>query len=143
MQDLEIEVKLDQGAYAPESAHEDDGGYDLRTPVDVYIPPRGFAKVDTGVHIAIPKGYVGFLKSKSGLNVRDHLTGEGVIDSGYTGSIVVKLYHNADTELGKSFIRGDKIIQIVLIPIIKPKIKIVDELKETERGDGGFGSTGR
>lgn len=139
---MEIKVKLDEGAFAPESAHEADAGYDLRTPTDCYISEDGFAIIDTGVHIQIPKGYVGFLKSKSGLNVRDHLTGEGVIDSGYTGSIVVKLYRNSPHG-GKFFCRGDKIIQIVLLPIIKPDIEIVDSLEDTERGDNGFGSTGR
>lgn len=139
---MKIKVKLDKGAFAPESAHEDDAGYDLRTPTDCFIPEGGFCIIDTGVHMAIPKGYVGFLKSKSGLNVRDHLTGEGVIDSGYTGSIVCKLYNNAPY-YGKQFRRGDKIIQIVLLPIIKPEIELVESLEETERGDGGFGSTGR
>ena len=138
---------LDDGAFAPESAHEADAGYDLRTPIDFRVPARGYAKIDTGVHIAIPKGYVGFLKSKSGLNVRDHLTGEGVIDSGYTGSIVVKLYNHEDNwnkiYAEKKFKRGDKIIQLVLLPIIKPDIEIVDHLEDTERGTGGFGSTGR
>ena len=138
---MKIKIKLDEGAFVPESAHEADAGYDLRTPTDCYVPGAGFAIIDTGVHIAIPKGYVGFLKSKSGLNVRDHLTGEGVIDSGYTGSIVVKLYHNYSG--GKQFRRGDKIIQIVLLPIIKPELEIVDSLEETERGDNGFGSSGR
>lgn len=143
---MKLKVKLDDGAFAPESAHDDDAGYDLRTPKDFHVPEHGWAKIDTGVHIAIPKGYVGFLKSKSGLNVRDHLTGEGVIDSGYTGSIVVKLYShedNGNTLKCKEFKRGDKIIQIVLLPIIKPEIEIVDELEDTERGDCGFGSTGR
>lgn len=139
---MKIKVKLDEGAFAPESAHVEDAGYDLRTPNDVYIPGGGFAIIDTGVHMEIPKGYVGFLKSKSGLNVRDHLTGEGVIDAGYTGSIVVKLYRHANTG-SKVFQRGDKIIQIVLLPIIKPDIEIVDSLEDTERGDNGFGSTGR
>lgn len=139
---MKIKIKLDEGAFAPESAHTADAGYDLRTPIDFRIPVGGYAIVDTGVHIQIPEGYVGFLKSKSGLNVRDHITGEGVIDSGYTGSIVVKLYHNANYG-GKQFRRGDKIIQIVLLPIFKPELEIVDSLEETERGDGGFGSTGR
>jgi len=139
---MKIKVKLDEGAFAPESAHEEDAGYDLRTPRDCYVSERKHCVIDTGVHMAIPKGYVGFLKSKSGLNVRDHLTGEGVIDSGYTGSVVVKLYRNADRG-GKHFKRGDKIIQIVLLPIIKPEIELVEELEETERGDNGFGSTGR
>jgi dUTP pyrophosphatase len=139
---MKIKIKLDDGAFAPESAHTADAGYDLRTPRDCYIQAGSAAIIDTGVHMAIPEGYVGFLKSKSGLNVRDHLTGEGVIDSGYTGSIVVKLYHNGEYG-GKQFHRGDKVIQIVLLPIIKPDIEIVDSLEETERGENGFGSTGR
>lgn len=144
---MKIKIKLDEGAFAPESAHTADAGYDLRTPIDFRVPAGGYAIVDTGVHIQIPEGYVGFLKSKSGLNVKCNITGEGVIDSGYTGSIVVKLYNNArwhpmvDNYI--SFDRGDKIIQLVLLPILKPDIEIVDSLEETERGDGGFGSTGR
>lgn len=138
---MKLKVKLDDFAFPPESAHDDDAGYDLRTPRDVFIPAGGFATIDTGVHMAIPKGYVGILKSKSGLNVRDHLTGTGTIDSGYTGSIMVKLDSHAKCG-GKQFHRGDKVIQIVLLPIIKPEIEIVDELEETERGDNGFGSTG-
>lgn len=142
--EMEIKIKLDEGAFMPESAHEEDAGYDLRTPTDCFIPAGSFGIIDTGVHMAIPKGYVGFLKSKSGLNVRDHITGEGVIDSGYTGSIKVKLYqHNSTVDGGKLFRRGDKIIQIVLLPIIKPRLVLCDSLEETERGDNGFGSTGR
>lgn len=146
---MKIKIKLDEGAFAPESAHKADAGYDLRTPIDFHIPAGGYAIIDTGVHIQIPEGYVGFLKSKSGLNVKSHLTGEGVIDSGYTGSIVVKLYSHDDNiasfvdAFGKYFKRGDKIIQLVLLPIFKPELEIVDSLEETERGDGGFGSTGR
>ena len=143
---MKIKVKLDEGAFAPESAHDADAGYDLRTPKDFWINGGAYTTVDTGVHMQIPKGYVGFLKSKSGLNVKNHLTGEGVIDSGYTGSIRVKLYSHAkgdDALFHKKFNRGDKIIQIVLLPIFKPDIEIVDSLEETERGDGGFGSTGR
>jgi dUTP pyrophosphatase len=138
-----IRVKLDEGAYVPESAHDADAGYDLRTPKKCVVPAGGCAEIDTGVHIEIPKGYVGFLKSKSGLNVRDHLTGEGVIDSGYTGAVKVKLYHNLPEGKHKEFKKGDKIIQIVLLPIFKPNIKLVDSLEETERGNNGFGSTGR
>lgn len=146
---MKIKIKLDEGAFAPESAHTADAGYDLRTPIDFNIPAGGYATIDTGVHIQIPKGYVGFLKSKSGLNIKCHLTGTGVIDSGYTGSVVVRLYSHktAPTSFvetfGTSFSRGDKIIQLVLLPIFKPELEIVDSLEETERGDGGFGSTGR
>ena len=138
---MKIKVKLDEGAFAPHSAHEADAGYDIRTPIDFWVVGGSSTTVDTGVHIQIPKGYVGFLKSKSGLNVKHSLTGEGVIDSGYTGSIQVKLYNNSQSS--RFFERGDKIIQIVLLPIIKPEIEIVDSLEDTERGDNGFGSTGR
>lgn len=141
-----MKVVLKEGAYEPRRAHSADGGYDLCTPVDFVVPGGysghlGCATVDTGVCVQIPEGYVGFLKSKSGLNVKAGLFGEGVIDSGYTGSIVVKLF-NA-TERNVTFRRGDKIIQLVILPVFTPKIKIVDSLCETERGDNGFGSTGR
>lgn len=136
-----IKVQLDEGAFAPESAHTADAGYDLRTPTDFIVRAGESTIVDTGIHIAIPEGYVGFLKSKSGLNVLYGLTGEGVIDAGYTGSIAVKLYNYSNMD--KFFKRGDKVIQIVLLPIIKPDIVIVRELEKTERGNGGFGSTGR
>lgn len=136
-----IKIKLSGNAIKPTRAHEDDAGYDLYTPEMLIIKPGKSAKVDTGVHIQIPKGYVGMLKSKSGLNVNKNLIGEGVIDSGYTGSIVVKLYNLGDNI---ALINpGDKIIQLVLMPIITPELEIVETLEATDRGDGGFGSTGR
>ena len=136
-----IKVVLDNNAYMPERAHELDAGYDIRTPKSVTIYGNTNATIDTGVHIQIPKGYVGFLKSKSGLNVKCDITGEGVIDAGYTGSIVVKLYNNG--KFIKQFNRGDKIIQLVLLPIFTPELEQVSNLEGTERGNAGFGSTGR
>ena len=136
-----IKVMLDEGAKMPTRAHEADAGYDLYSPEDCRLFGQDSAVIDTGVHIQIPKGYVGFLKSKSGLNVKYDLTGEGVIDSGYTGSIRVKLYNNGDYY--REIKKGDKIIQLVLLPIITPSLELVDEFEETDRGTGGFGSTGR
>lgn len=136
-----MKVKLDSGAFLPERAHEADAGYDLRTPINVYVPANGCVAIDTGVHIAIPEGYVGFLKAKSGLNVKYDLTGTGVVDSGFTGSIRVKLYNHGNE--GYLFNVGDKIIQIVFLPIFTPELEVVDELPDTERGMDGFGSTGR
>jgi dUTP pyrophosphatase len=89
----------------------------------------------------IPEGYVGFLKSKSGLNVKHGITSTGVVDAKYTGSIVVKLYNHSDEDYWID--RGDKITQIVFLPILTPEIEVVDHLEDTERGSGGFGSTGR
>lgn len=140
-----MKVKLDKGAYMPERAHALDAGYDLRTPVDIMVPPcgvgKGAAVIDTGVHVEIPAGYVGMLKSRSGLNIKAGIQGEGVIDAGFTGSIKVKLY-NASKSWVK-ITRGDKVIQLVILPIITPELERVEELAETERGAAGYGSTGR
>ena len=136
-----MKIKLDPGAYMPERAHILDAGLDMRTPTDIVVPAGGSAIVDTGVHIAIPMGYVGFLKSKSGLNIKSGITSEGVIDAGYTGSIVAKLYNNGDED--KSIKAGSKVTQLVIIPIVTPELELVSFLPDTERGDSGFGSTGQ
>ena len=81
------------------------------------------------------------VKSKSGLNVKYNLTSEGVIDAGYTGSIVVKLYNHGNTAV--IIEKGQKISQLVLLPIFTPELMQVDALEDTERGQGGFGSTGK
>jgi dUTP pyrophosphatase len=114
-------------------------------PVDIeagLIPPHGCLTVDTGVHMKIPDGYVGMIKSKSGLNVKHGIRAEGVIDAGYTGSIVVKL-HN-DTGKNYTFYPEEKITQIVILPIPKTELRLVGSFDEdTERGADGFGSSGR
>lgn len=144
---MKIKVKLDDGAYMPTRAHSADAGLDLYSPVDVEVPDRwdevsreGSVCIDTGVHVAIPEGFVGMIKSKSGLNVKNGITGEGVIDSGYTGSMVVKLYNHGCQSVHIK--KGQKISQLVLLPIITPELELVDDLEATERGNGGFGSTG-
>lgn len=136
-----MKVVLDKGAYMPVRAHKDDAGLDLRSP-DTFIVKAGKSlKIDSGVHVEIPAGYVGFLKAKSGLNVKYGITCTGVIDAGYTGPIVVKLYNNGSDDV--LFERGDKITQLVILPIVCPDLVQVDRLEDTERGDAGFGSTGR
>lgn len=136
-----IKVVLDEGAYMPERAHKTDAGLDLRSPMDFTLEAGKSLKIDSGVHVEIPAGYVGFLKAKSGLNVKYGITCTGVIDAGYTGSIVVKLYNNGSDDV--LFERGDKITQLVILPIVCPDLVQVDSLEDTERGDAGFGSTGR
>ena len=138
---VKVKVKLEPGAYLPEYAHEADAGLDIRSPRDAAIWPHDSTLIDTGVHIAIPPGMVGMLKSKSGLNVNHGLLNTGVIDSGYTGSIMVNLYNHTDH---KYFVKkGDKISQLVIMPVFHAELQQVDELEETERGDNGFGSTGK
>lgn len=136
-----IMVKLDEGAKMPTRAHSTDAGYDIYARETQIVEAKGSAKFDTGVHIEIPTGYVGMLKSKSGLNVNHGITSEGVIDAGYTGSIVAKLYNNSGYDYKVN--AGDKITQLVIMPIITPELLEVDELGDTERGNGGFGSTGK
>lgn len=133
-------IKLDPGAYMPVRAHRTDAGLDLISPKSFVIPAQASYTVDTGVHVELPEGYVGMLKSKSGLNVKHSITSEGVIDEGYTGSIIVKLYNHGLNPV--SITEGQKITQLVIIPYIAPIIEI-GELRETERGSGGFGSTGK
>ena len=137
-----IEIKLDAGAIMPTRAHETDAGLDLMTPEDVLIRARSYETIDTGVHIILPPGTVGMIKSKSGLNLKRNLVSEGVIDEGYTGSIRVKMYNHGffDAKLRKR----DKISQLVIIPVLYEDVEIVDALvKDTERGEKGFGSTGK
>lgn len=157
-----MRVVLDDGAIMPTRAHDTDAGLDLYAKDGKVVPAGGSAIFDTGVHIELPEvliyvgsdiwdsgiserydrvATVGLLKSKSGLNVKHNITSEGVIDMGYTGSIVVKLYNHGKEDYQVN--AGDKISQLVILPILTPRLEVVDSLDETDRGDGGFGSTGR
>lgn len=145
-EDRTMNVMLDEGAILPTRAHDADAGLDLYTPESfILLPDReqelDYEVIDTGVHVEIPEGFVGMIKSKSGLNVNDGIVAEGVIDAGYTGSIKVKLYLLGKNE--KYFDRGDKIAQLVILPIVTPAPVVVNKFAQTERGDNGFGSTGR
>ena len=136
-----MRIKLDRGAYMPTRAHDTDAGLDLYSPETIYVLPMSAVTIDTGVHVELPQETVGMVKSKSGLNVKHGIQSEGVIDVGYTGSIRVKLYNHSGN--GYLVHKGDKISQLVIMPILTPDLELVDELDKTERGTGGFGSTGR
>lgn len=136
-----LRIKLDEDAYMPEKAYETDAGWDIRTPVDVLIPAKGSAVVDTGVHFGIPTGMCGLLKSKSGLNVICSLINEGVIDSCYTGSVRAKMYNLGDVD--REIKAGEKLTQILFVPVPPLEVELVKDLGETERGDKGFGSSGK
>lgn len=147
---IKLPIVLDENAFMPNRAHDSDAGLDLFSPTDAVVPARGSVEIDTGVHIDLPTidlGHglliytVGILKSKSGLNFKHGITSNGTIDVGYTGSIRVKLYNNSDVDY--HICRKDKITQLVIMPVLTPKIVRVEALDQTERGDGGFGSTGR
>lgn len=136
-----MKITLDEGAVMPQRAHKQDAGLDLFSREDRVILDGDSAVFDTGVHIELPPGTYGRLESKSGLNINyDIVCLGGTIDEGYTGSIRVKLYN-----LGKKpymIRKGQKIIQLTIIPCVRPELEIVDRLEETERGEKGFGSSG-
>ena len=136
-----MKIKLDKGAIAPTRAHPFDAGLDLYSMNAFSIPSKLSGTLDTGVHVEIHEGCAGFIKSKSGLNVKCGLTADGVIDAHYTGSIAVKLYNHKSVDYHIK--AGDKIAQLVILPCALLPLELVDSLEETDRGDNGFGSTGR
>jgi dUTP pyrophosphatase len=132
---------LAPGAIMPTRAHETDAGLDLYSPVRMVIRANDWECIDTGTHIEIPKGYVGMITSKSGLMAKEGITSRGTIDCGYTGSIKAVLFNHSK----KDYIveKGQKITQLVIMPIITPTPELVESLEDTDRGAGGFGSTGK
>ena len=136
-----IKIMLDPGAIMPTRAHSTDAGLDLYSPVRRIIRANDWESIETGVHVAIPEGYVGMITSKSGLMANEGITSRGTIDCGYIGSIKAVLFNHS----GKTYIvePGQKITQLVLMPIITPELELVDSLEDTDRGNGGLGSTGK
>lgn len=137
-------IKLDEGAFTPTRAHETDAGIDIRSRETHVVPANGSAVFRTGVHVQLPPHTAGLLVSKSGLNVMAGITSTGLIDEGYTGEIVVKLYNHSMRPY--TIEAGDKISQLVIIPVVRTSIDIVDDFgdgEKTERGTDGFGSSGR
>lgn len=111
---------------------------------DTVIPPGERVVIPTGIAAAIPEGYVGILATRSSMGVRHGVTlanGIGVIDSDYRGQIHAALYNT--TTAPHTVRKGDRIAQLMVIPVMRPAIRVVDALPETARGEGGFGSTGR
>lgn len=136
-----VDITLDKGAYAPTRGHAADAGVDLYSREDAIIEPGKSKVFDTGVHMAIPHDFCGLVVGKSGLNIHFDVQSSGLIDSEYTGSIHVKLYNHGDQAV--EIKKGQKISQLVLLPIITPVLCVVESLEATERGNGGFGSTGK
>ena len=137
-----MKIMLDKGAKMPTKAHATDAGFDLYAIESQIVGAKESATFNTGVHIELPPNTVGMLKSKSGLNVRHGITSEGVIDVGYTGAIVVKLYNNSGKDYKVN--AGDKISQLVILPLVDVgDLEEVEQFSETERGANGFGSSGK
>ena len=141
-QDPMIKIQLDKGALTPTRGHRWNGGLDLYATEDDFIQPNRRVTFNTGVHLEIPEGWVGLIRSRSGMMVNHGIVaGEGTIDAHYTGPIKVCLFNKGS--INYQVKAGDKIAQLVIVPCMIPRLELVDHLEETDRGEGGFGSTGR
>ncbi|HEU4703449.1 MAG TPA: dUTP diphosphatase, partial [Conexibacter sp.] len=128
----------------PAAQHAGDAGLDLRAAIDITVGPGERAMIPTGVAVAIPEGHAGLVLPRSGLASKRGLTmanAPGLIDAGYRGEIRVLLL-NTDRETPCEIAVGDRIAQLVLVKLELPATVEVDELPASERGAGGFGSSG-
>lgn len=137
-----IELAVSLGGREPTRSHKNDAGLDLYAREGKWINPGDMVKVPLGASVAVPDGHMGLLVPRSSLAAKRGLWGQtGIIDSGYRGELTA-LVRNVVAQ--PTLIQpGDRIYQLVLVPIMIPRIKVVTELDETERGSGGFGSTGQ
>lgn len=137
--------RLNKLAKIPTRGTTESAGYDLyaATDKDIQIPPHSNVKIGTGIAMSIPNGFFGGIFARSGIATKRNMRPSncvGIVDSDYTGEIIVSI-HNDSTET-RTIQRGERIAQLVIVPYLSVMFDEVDELDETERGDGGFGSTG-
>lgn len=136
--------RLDPDLPLPRYAVAGDAGADLLARHDVEMPPGGRATVPTGLALALPEGYAGFVHPRSGLAARHGVTtlnGPGTVDAGYRGEVMVTLL-NTDPEHAFTVRRGDRVAQLVVQRVARAELVVVDELPPSPRGEGGHGSTG-
>ncbi|WP_309130015.1 dUTP diphosphatase [Brevibacterium sp.] len=142
---LKIELKLlDAGMDVPVYAHATDAGADLCSTIDFVLEPFARRLVPTGIALALPAGHAGFVHPRSGLSSRHGVTvinAPGTIDAGYRGEIMVPLI-NLDPTTAMTISRGDRIAQLVIQEIRQADFRLVTSLDDSDRGAGGFGSTG-
>ena len=146
---MNLKIRLTDRSLMPTRANPTDAGLDLRAAESKLIPSATPTLIDTGVSVQIPPKHVGLVFSRSGL-AKHGITlsnSVGVIDSDYRGNIMVSMMCNADNERDVFISKGDRIAQLVVVPIQLPEVQVVDEDDEewlnTTRGTGGFGSTGK
>ncbi|KAB8070279.1 dUTPase-like protein [Aspergillus leporis] len=133
--------KLNESAQAPTRGSAFAAGYDMYSAKETVIPAKGKALVDTGIAIAVPEGTYGRIAPRSGLAAKHFIdTGAGVIDADYRGEVKVLLFNHSDVEFLVKV--GDRVAQLIIERIYTPEVMVVEELEESVRGAGGFGSTG-
>ena len=139
-----LKCKVTDPKYTPTRANSGDAGLDLKAAENALLFPGDRQAVETGVSVEIPDGYVGLLCARSGNAARRGLgivNGVGVIDSGYRGPVNVLLINHGRSNV--AVMRGDRIAQLLIVPIETPDVEIVDRLSDSDRGTGGLGSSGR
>lgn len=118
-----------------------DAGIDIRSSEQRIVRAKSREIIKTGIKVAIPENYVGLLWSRSGLSAKNGIeVGAGCIDSSYRGELMVILYNHSDVDF--SIDKGDRIAQLLVVPIALPQVEFVDSLDETERNEKGIGSSG-
>jgi len=141
---MKLKIKiLDKTIPVPKFAHKGDAGMDLYSTIDYVLKPFERKLVPTGIKIEIPEGYAGFVQPRSGLAINNGISlvnTPGLIDSGYRGEIKAILI-NFDPVENFEIKKGDKICQFVIMKIENAEIVLKDELDDSDRGEGGFGST--
>ena len=146
---MQIQFTLDKGAYKPTKAHDTDAGFDLYAKEDQLLG-MNVSKINLGVHILIPAGYVGLVLPRSSMSNKGVIISTGVIDAGFTGSICVNArcqnWHFYSDFIDNETLRvyaGERIAQIVIVPLPEIELQEVNELPKTDRGSNGFGSSGK
>lgn len=136
-----MKIMLDDFAYEPIRAYPNDAGLDLRAAHGAFIRAGQTATIHTGVHVELPEGTAGVLLPKSGLMMKHNIVTFGVIDAGYRGEIQVHMFNHGQEDY--AVIPGDKISQMLVLNVRYEPVELVDRLSDGERGDRGYGSTGR
>lgn len=140
---MKLRIKELSSGCIPQRAHAEDAGADLVSRENITIPAGGRALVGTGVAIETPEGLVSLVCSRSGLAAKHGvhvLNGPGVVDPGYIGEVFVNLYNSGCDDF---HIRaGDRVAQLLLVPVVYPEFEVSDSLGSSERGESGHGSTG-
>lgn len=136
-------IRLREGAHIPQKAHQDDAGFDLYASEDFTLRAHGFGCVPTAISIELPEGYEAQVRPRSGLAAKYGVTvlnAPGTIDAGYRGEVKVILINHGDADF--MITAGMRIAQLIISPVLSARFVEVRALEESERGEGGFGSSG-
>ncbi len=133
--------KLDPRAKLPQRAHPTDSGADLFALTRTVLAPRSITHVHTGIAVELPENTSGIIWGKSSVESKGIKAMAGLVDAPYRGELIVCMYNLNDTEF--VFEEGQKVAQLVVLPTLYPAFEQADELSDTSRADGGFGSTGK